>query len=533
MQTATQAKVAPTKFHSTLAKARQPANTASKIVGTDVAATDTPHEESAHLGYSFDSIRLFPSEWQIQPSRLVESALRLPVFRPIGQGRANPASVIPAGWIVPRVQAKLTVEQPNDSYEREAEHASDQILRIAETRVETKRACRGEADPDGECAACKAQRLGIQRQTQNELAEEENIVQAQLATEPSMAVPDLERRLGESRGSGQTLPEATRSSMESAFGADFGGVRVHTDGEAVQMNRELSAQAFTHGSDIYFNAGKYEPGSAAGKGLLAHELTHVMQQMGGKTTHDISQKALSIQRSVSTLCNAPSHWGMAPTMWEIIGVLAHLIGMNDYLTRTGGTRGTDVYLDTFELLPIDPSYAGFIIRNNPSLAAWKQVFLSVTPLKRPDYMIHRPGLTEFDELKPDSITGVLDGITKIYEIAGVMRMLRLPYRFGTSYTPTSSIPLFSTVIGGVPVSVSLKFQRKRSGLIVYELCITTDWALVAKTALVAAIVAILIIILRGLPIPVPVPAVAGLNADQGNSQESPDFTASAEISQLA
>jgi len=77
--------------------------------------------------------------------------------------------------------------------------------------------------------------------------------------------------------------------MESAFGADFGGVRVHTGNEAVQMNRELRAQAFTHGSDIYFNAGKYEPASVAGQGLLAHELTHVVQQNSGLATKSIQR----------------------------------------------------------------------------------------------------------------------------------------------------------------------------------------------------------------------------------------------------
>jgi ABC-type phosphate/phosphonate transport system substrate-binding protein len=69
--------------------------------------------------------------------------------------------------------------------------------------------------------------------------------------------------------------------MEPRIGADFGSVRVHTGSEAVQMNRELNAQAFTNGSDIYFGAGKYSPSSSDGKRLLAHELTHVVQQTGG------------------------------------------------------------------------------------------------------------------------------------------------------------------------------------------------------------------------------------------------------------
>ncbi|WP_371357582.1 DUF4157 domain-containing protein, partial [Hydrocoleum sp. CS-953] len=69
--------------------------------------------------------------------------------------------------------------------------------------------------------------------------------------------------------------------MESRFGADFGNVRVHTGSQSVQMNKELGAQAFTHGNDVYFNSGKFNPGSSSGKELLAHELTHTIQQTGG------------------------------------------------------------------------------------------------------------------------------------------------------------------------------------------------------------------------------------------------------------
>jgi hypothetical protein len=68
--------------------------------------------------------------------------------------------------------------------------------------------------------------------------------------------------------------------MESRFGTSFSSVRVHTDTAAVQMNRDLSAQAFTHGRDIYMNPERYDPGAEGGKKLLAHELTHVVQQGG-------------------------------------------------------------------------------------------------------------------------------------------------------------------------------------------------------------------------------------------------------------
>jgi hypothetical protein len=124
----------------------------------------------------------------------------------------------------------------------------------------------------------------IQREAMPEAAEEVQTkpsLQRAAANGSNDASSNLESQLSSSKGGGSPLPDEVRSFMEPRIGADFGSVRVHTDSEAVQMNRELSAQAFTHGSDIYFGAGKYNPSSSDGKRLLAHELTHVVQQTGG------------------------------------------------------------------------------------------------------------------------------------------------------------------------------------------------------------------------------------------------------------
>lgn len=100
----------------------------------------------------------------------------------------------------------------------------------------------------------------------------------------SVASSSVESRISSTKGKGNTLPESTRSGMEQSFGADFSGVKIHTDSNAVQMSRDLHAHAFTHGSDIYFNSGKYDTGSSGGQHLLAHELTHVVQQ-GSAPSH--------------------------------------------------------------------------------------------------------------------------------------------------------------------------------------------------------------------------------------------------------
>ncbi len=92
--------------------------------------------------------------------------------------------------------------------------------------------------------------------------------------------PNLEARIQSARRGGQSLAASTRAPMESTFGFDFSQVRVHADVQADQLNQSLQAHAFTTGQDIFFRQGKYNPGQPDGQELLAHELTHVVQQNG-------------------------------------------------------------------------------------------------------------------------------------------------------------------------------------------------------------------------------------------------------------
>ncbi|MBT9316645.1 DUF4157 domain-containing protein [Leptothoe spongobia TAU-MAC 1115] len=110
---------------------------------------------------------------------------------------------------------------------------------------------------------------------------------------------DFEQRLQSSKGSGAGLSEDVRGFMEPRFGADFSQVRVHTGSTAVQLNKEVGAQAFTHGNNIYFNSGKYSPGSTAGKELLAHELTHTIQQTGGSLNKIPQKQSLDDEHKIS------------------------------------------------------------------------------------------------------------------------------------------------------------------------------------------------------------------------------------------
>lgn len=125
-------------------------------------------------------------------------------------------------------------------------------------------------------------------------------VQKQPDGSAGTAPSSVETTLASSKGGGSSLPSSTRSEMESSLGADFSNVKIHTDSNAVQMSKDLNAQAFTHGSDVYFNANKFNPGTSSGKHLLAHELTHTIQQGAAPSIQNKISKKQIQEKKVDT-----------------------------------------------------------------------------------------------------------------------------------------------------------------------------------------------------------------------------------------
>ncbi|RLT36545.1 MAG: DUF4157 domain-containing protein, partial [Chloroflexi bacterium] len=108
---------------------------------------------------------------------------------------------------------------------------------------------------------------------------------------------DVARSIESAKGGGAPLHDGVRSTMEQALGADFSGVRVHAGGEADALNRSLDARAFTTGNDIFFGSGEYNPGSSGGQELIAHELTHTVQQGAAGAQRESSEE--TIQRRLT------------------------------------------------------------------------------------------------------------------------------------------------------------------------------------------------------------------------------------------
>jgi hypothetical protein len=164
------------------------------------------------------------------------------------------------------VQFKLAIGSPDDPLEHEADAMADTIMRMPEQNFIQRK-----------CNHCEDE----QKLHRKPLASFIQLKESSAGVIPSDAISN---QINASKGNGSGMDSNTQSFMQSRFGADFSDVKIHTSGEAIQMNRELNAKAFTTGNDIYFNKGQYQPGTSSGNHLLAHELTHTIQQEGATNT---------------------------------------------------------------------------------------------------------------------------------------------------------------------------------------------------------------------------------------------------------
>ena len=226
-----------------------------------------------------------------------------------------------AGGSPPPLQPKLTIGAPNDPYEQEADRVAAQVVqRIhspaanlpTENRTYQAQSVQRQAWPEQPILQMKST---LQRETlldeddelqmkpmiqRLELSEDDELQMKPMPQRSAMppgvklqmksafsegviegdASPDLEDGIQRARGNGQALAPTLQMQMGQAMGADFSGVRVHTDTQSDQLSRSIQAKAFTTGQDIFFRQGAYQPGSRGGQELIAHELTHVVQQNG-------------------------------------------------------------------------------------------------------------------------------------------------------------------------------------------------------------------------------------------------------------
>ncbi|GHC57857.1 eCIS core domain-containing protein [Ulvibacter litoralis] len=280
------------------------------------------------------------------------------------------------------VQTKLSVGKSGDAYEQEADRVADSVVEKS-NQQNSFFSTHNYFPPTSNPTVQKASEEDIQKQENSEelqekplsdtitplvqrVSEEEESIQTKGGT--NTIPPSLESNLASSKGSGNPLPATTKSQMESSFGTDFSHVRIHNDSNAVQMSKQLGAQAFANGNDIYFNEGKYNPSSKEGQHLLAHELTHTVQQ-GASVQRKLIQKAAAIPPT-TTAETTPDEIA-APT--------------NEFTDPDKGTINTSSKTISIPSLPvptfkhaIDPTPTakieippGGFPRNNTHITAWE------------------------------------------------------------------------------------------------------------------------------------------------------------------
>ncbi len=209
-------------------------------------------------------------------------------------------------------QAKLEISQPEDPQEKEADAVAEQVMTMETVPPVSEEDDEGvqakmEASQAETASPCPVQRapvaatvqrqegaggfasnsvseddLGGQVQTKSDhfgaIARVEQRARGPPQTQRTATDEGFERSLASSKGAGTPMPRSVHKRMEGRFGADFAGVRIHTGSQAQSLSASIHAKAFTHGNDIYFNAGYYSPETGSGQRLLAHELTHTLQQ---------------------------------------------------------------------------------------------------------------------------------------------------------------------------------------------------------------------------------------------------------------
>ncbi|QDK82125.1 DUF4157 domain-containing protein [Spirosoma sp. KCTC 42546] len=250
----------------------------------------------------------------------------------LGQPHTSP-------FFKPFVQTKLSVGQANDRFEREADSTADHVMRMPAPAVHS-----GSFSPTTGLLQPK-----IDEKEKKDIGRKEDSIdppiirlktedddRKKLRKKGETSAPPItshfESQLSASQSGGQPLSADTRQFMEPRFGADFSSVRVHTDAPAVQMSQNIGAQAFAYQNHVYFNEGKYSPGSNSGQHLLAHELTHVVQQGGAiQRKPTVSTATPSVQRLFGIdVAGTIDGWLANLPGWRLMTVL---IGYNPVLQR--------------------------------------------------------------------------------------------------------------------------------------------------------------------------------------------------------
>ena len=217
------------------------------------------------------------------------------------------------------VQSKLTIGAPNDKYEQEADRVADEVMRMPEVDVQRQENPEEENEEEVQrmplsnrsppqiqrlCSECQEE---FKKTTVAGAENGEEEVQTKSLSDGTEHMPNVSPEIRSLNG-GRQLSLSEREFYEPRFGRDFSQTRIHVDARANWLARSVNARAFTYGQNVVFGAGEYRPESHEGRRLIAHELTHVVQQGHAQGDDSISRAPIQVQRAVG--CLYPTYPGM-------------------------------------------------------------------------------------------------------------------------------------------------------------------------------------------------------------------------------
>jgi hypothetical protein len=202
-----------------------------------------------------------------------DTGLQMPTFE-------SPFNAKTHSLLDKKLELKPLDTTPTISSEKKEEPTIQRKADNSAPVLQRKCSCGGSAGMEGECEECKA---------------EKQLQRSSTGAGPATAPASVENIL---QSSGSPLDRETRSFFESRLGCDFGKVRIYTDAEAASSARSVAAKAYTVENKIVFNSGQYSPHTQEGRKLLAHELTHVVQQTRGAASSPASKVPPKVQRKV-------------------------------------------------------------------------------------------------------------------------------------------------------------------------------------------------------------------------------------------
>lgn len=169
------------------------------------------------------------------------------------------------------IQPKLTVNEPGDKYEQEADAMADKVMRME--KLDKTMSPLPLSAIQRKCTHCEEEEKKLQRK--------------ESGTQTPAVTRSLDNYVSGLNNGGQLLPASLRDFYEPRLGYDFSKVKIHNDARAAQSAQSIHALAYTHGNNIVFNSGQYSPQTKQGKRLLGHELAHIIQQ---KSNHQLLRK---------------------------------------------------------------------------------------------------------------------------------------------------------------------------------------------------------------------------------------------------